>query len=281
MKSLVYVEQHEGVVTAHSREVVGLAASLGEVETISVEGSGWIVDAAVAALTERCTGVDLVLLPSSVDGTDIAGRLAMRLGAGLVTDVVSIDANKQAHKLVFGGAVEVSATSSADVAVLTVRPGAAVAAAETEITSVTAAEQDRVVVEKTAPVERGSRPDLEAARVVVSGGRGVGDNGFALVEQLADLLGGAVGASRAATDAGWIEHSYQVGQTGKIVSPDLYVALGISGAIQHLAGMQTSQTIVAVNQDPAAPIFGVSDYGIVGDVSVVVPALISALRARQ
>ena len=281
MKSLVYVERVNGAATAHSHELIGLAQSLGGVVAVAVDAHGWVVDAAVEVLAEQAAGVDLIMLPSTLDGTDIAGRLAYRLGAGLITDVVGFDDEGRARKLIFGGSVEVAADSSLPVTVVTVRPSSASPSVECDVVIVGTSASSRVVVEKIDVVQRGTRPDLESARVVVSGGRGVGESGFALVEQLADQLGAAIGASRAATDAGWIDHSYQVGQTGKTVSPDLYIALGISGAIQHLAGMQTSQTIVAVNSDATAPIFSVADYGIVGDVSVVVPALLTALKARQ
>ena len=231
----------------------------------------------LAALVESVSPV-AVLIGVSADGQEIAGRLAVRTGSGLLSDVVEIGPESVTHSA-FGGAYRVEAVTNTPHPVITVRPGAA----EPESASGAGAEQAvevpppaRRVATATSrePVTGGGRPELTEASVVVSGGRGVGSaEQFAVVEELADSLGAAVGASRAAVDAGYYPPQFQVGQTGKTVSPQLYVALGISGAIQHRAGMQTSKTVVAVNKDTEAPIFEIADFGVVGDLFTVTPQL--------
>jgi electron transfer flavoprotein alpha subunit len=228
-----------------------------------------------------------VLLPSSQEGKEIAGRLAVKLDAGLLTDVSDIAADGTVTQVVFAGSTIVTAKANG-LPVVTVRPNSVSpepAPAAGERVSVDATVSDAAkgatVLERVAE-QKGSRPELTEAGVVVSGGRGVASaENFALIEELADLLGGAVGASRAAVDSGFYPHQFQVGQTGKTVSPQLYLAIGISGAIQHRAGMQTSKTIVAINKDDEAPIFELADYGIVGDLFKVVPQAVEQIRKRQ
>jgi electron transfer flavoprotein alpha subunit len=206
----------------------------------------------------------------------------------MITDAVDVDPDLVAQQSAFGGAMVVRSKVTHGVPVITVRPNstapeAAPAAAErVDVTvELSAAARAARVVDRTA-AQRSGRPELSEASVVVSGGRGVGSaENFAVIEDLADALGAAVGASRAATDAGWYPHQYQVGQTGKTVSPQLYIASGISGAIQHRAGMQTSKTIVVINKDPEAPIFELADYGVVGDLHQVVPQLAAEIRKRK
>lgn len=244
------------------------------------------VDAAAAAVAQYRP--DAVLVSHSVDGRDVAGPLAVRLKSALIVDAVGLardDEGIVARHSVYGGNYEVSSAATFGAAVITVRQGSIEARSnpaplEVESLDVTpsGAPAARFLSVEKAQVSS-SRPELRGAKVVVAGGRGLGTKDqFSLVEQLADAIGGAVGASRAAVDAGFIPHEHQIGQTGISVSPQLYIALGISGAIQHRAGMQTAKTIVAINKDADAPIFDVADFGIVGDVFTVVPQLIAALK---
>ncbi|SDM97371.1 electron transfer flavoprotein subunit alpha/FixB family protein [Allokutzneria albata] len=227
-----------------------------------------------------------VLVSATLEGKEVAGRLAVRLDSGLLTDAVDVAADGTVTQSIFGGAFTVKSQSTTGVPVISVRPGAieaepAEGAAAEETVEVLAASAPAKIVSRE-PVVGGDRPELAEASVVVSGGRGVGSaESFEVVEKLADALGGAVGASRAAVDSGYYPHQFQVGQTGKTVSPQLYIALGISGAIQHRAGMQTSKTIVAVNKDPEAPIFEISDFGVVGDLFKVAPQLTEEVQKRK
>lgn len=228
-----------------------------------------------------------VLVAATGEGKEIAGRLAVKLDSGVLTDVVDVAEGFVGEHSIFGGAVIAHAKVKRGTPIVAVRPNAvapepAPATPAEEQVSVTLSDAAKAakIVEKVVQ-EKGERPDLTEAAVVVSGGRGVGSaENFKIIEDLADALGGAVGASRAATDAGWYPHQFQVGQTGKTVSPQLYIAVGISGAIQHIVGMKGSKTIVAINRDPDAPIFEIADYGIVGDLFEVVPALTAALTSR-
>ena len=229
-----------------------------------------------------------VLVSATAEGKEIAGRLAVKIGSGVLTDVVDVADGFVAEHSIFGGGIIAHAKVRTGTPIIAVRPNAVAPEASPvspaqEQVSVTLSDTDKgaKIVEKVVQ-EKGERPDLTEAAIVVSGGRGVGGaENFSIIEGLADSLGAAVGASRAATDAGWYPHSFQVGQTGKTVSPQLYIAVGISGAIQHRAGMQTSKTIVAINKDPEAPIFELVDYGVVGDLHQVVPALTEKVRSRK
>ncbi|MFJ1763342.1 electron transfer flavoprotein subunit alpha/FixB family protein [Amycolatopsis sp. NPDC088138] len=241
----------------------------------------------LAALAQQASPA-AVLVTASGEGKEVAARLAVRLGSGLIYDAVGVNGDGVIDQSIFGGAFSVKSKASKGVPVVSIRPGAVeaepaegAAAEETvEIPATDAAKATKIT--GIEPVTGGDRPELTEASIVVSGGRGVGSaEKFDVVEKLADSLGAAVGASRAAVDSGYYPAQFQVGQTGKTVSPQLYIALGISGAIQHRAGMQTSKTIIAVNKDAEAPIFEIADFGIVGDLFNVAPQLTEAVEKRK
>jgi electron transfer flavoprotein alpha subunit len=315
---LVLVDHVDGAVRKPTLELLTLARRLGEPSAVFL-GRGadaatatlgefgarkvYVVDApeiddhlvvpAVDAVTRiaRAAEPAAILIPSSRDGREIAARLAVRLDSGLITDAVDVHAGENGpvtEQSAFAATYQVRAHVTRGAAIITVKPNAT-----TPEPAPTTPEVERVTVEFSAaatgvtvlsrtPREKSDRPGLTEADIVVSGGRGVnGAENFALIERVADALGAAVGASRAAVDSGWYPHSHQVGQTGTQVSPQLYLAAGISGAIQHRAGMQTSRTIVAVNKDEEAPIFDLVDHGVVGDLFKVLPQLADEIARRK
>jgi electron transfer flavoprotein alpha subunit len=251
----------------------------------------YLVVPKVEALAQLVASVSpaAVLVASGGEGKEVAGRLAIKTGSGLITDAVDLqtgDAGLVTTQSVFAGNITVTAAVTHGVPVVSVKPNSvtpepAWGAGVEERVTVSVSQQARAarIVERR-PRESTGRPELTEASIVVSGGRGTGGD-FTTVEAFADALGAAVGASRAAVDAGWYPHAYQVGQTGKTVSPQLYVATGISGAIQHRAGMQTSKTIVAVNKDSEAPIFELVDFGVVGNLHSVLAAATEQVNARK
>lgn len=313
---LVLVEHVEGEVKKVTLELLTLAKSLGSPSAVWA-GPGLsadakaklaeygadkvynapaqdIVDHVVAPKAELLAQLvsakspTAVLVAATAEGKEIAGRLAVKTDSGVITDAVGLSEGFVADQSIFGGGVNVKSKVAKGTPIVAVRPNstapvaAAGAGAEEEVTVALSDGAKSARVVERVKQEKGARPELTEAAIVVSGGRGVGSaENFSVIEGLADALGAAVGASRAATDAGWYPHQFQVGQTGKTVSPQLYIAAGISGAIQHRAGMQTAKTIIAINKDPEAPIFELADYGVVGDLHQVVPQLTDEVQKRK
>src|SRR5690348_1583399 len=313
---LVLVDSADGTVKKSTFELLTAARSLGEPAAVVVGAPGTaaalkgqlaeygaakvyvaesddIANYSVAPKAEALAAVvaqaspAAVLVSSSGENKEIAARLAFKIGSGVLTDTVGVTGDG-ATQSIFGGGITVQSKVSHGTPVVTVRPNSFApeptsgAAAEVAVSvDVSDAAKGAKIVDRVVE-EKGSRPQLSDASVVVSGGRGIGNaDNFTIIEKLADSLGAAVGASRAVVDAGWVGHQMQVGQTGVTVSPQLYIAVGISGAIQHRAGMQTSKTIVAINKDAEAPIFELADYGVVGDLFQVAPQLTDEITERR
>jgi electron transfer flavoprotein alpha subunit len=283
---------------AWGADVASSAAALGEYGATTVYDVGDLggslpgvpVASALAALIQGGNAPDAILIPATYDGRDVAGRLSVKLNVPVLTNVTGLVAGDtlSSQHPIFGGSHIVTARftgSGPGIFVIRAKSfaaepsgGAAASVVAAPVPEVGASNAAKIV---ESHVEERSGPKLDEAPVVVSGGRGLGAaENYALIEELAKLLGGAAGASRAIVDAGWVPYSHQVGQTGKTVKPTVYVACGISGATQHLVGMKGSKNIVAINKDAEAPIFSVADLGIVGDVHKVLPALIEAIKAK-
>jgi electron transfer flavoprotein alpha subunit len=282
------------VVLAPSGKGASLAATVnqGPITSVIVLESDDFASHGVAASADALANLvkeqsqSAVLIASHAFGKEVAARVSILTDSGIITDAIDIAADGTATQSVFGGSTTVHSKVSHGTPVITVRPNSVEAdfsastPAITNATAVVGADAKKAKISSSQPPVKGGRPELTEANIVVSGGRGT-DGNFTAVESFADSLGAAVGASRAATDAGWYPHSHQVGQTGKTVSPTLYVACGISGAIQHRAGMQTSKTIVVVNKDPEAPIFDIADFGVVGDLFNVLPKATEGVLAKK
>ena len=282
------------VVLAPAGKGAAMAATLtqGPITSIAIVESDEIAKHGVAAAADalaqvaKAKGAEVVLVASHAFGKEVAARVSITLESGIITDAVDIDSSIVATQLIFGGSTTVRSSVNSGVPVITVRPNSISAdfsAASPSISNESISVADgakKSKISSSQPPVKGGRPELTEANIVVSGGRGTNGD-FAAVEKFADELGAAVGASRAATDAGWYPHSHQVGQTGKSVSPQLYVACGISGAIQHRAGMQTSKTIVVVNKDPEAPLFDIADFGVIGDLFNVLPQATQGISAKK
>ena len=290
MKIWVIAEKKDAQLRRVSKELAAKAASMGDLVVLEVTGERVSGAAAAAALAERAKAdaPDLILAGATPSGRDVAARLAAKLKRPYLsecTDVAIEGASIEATRGMYAGKVRARVRAALP-AVASVRPNAfplADGAAEPTVTAVPAGDTPGLTFVRFEPTASGGgRVSLSEARVIVSGGRGLkGPEGWTQVEALADVLGAALGASRAVTDAGWRPNEEQVGQTGKTVTPDLYIALGISGAIQHLAGMTSSKVIVAVNKDPDADIFKVADYGVVGDVFEFMPAFTEAVKKMK
>jgi electron transfer flavoprotein alpha subunit len=312
---LVLIDHAEGAVKKPTYELLTLARRLGEPSAVFIgpadkaseatekvkkygaekvyvvddsEIKGYLVAPKAEVLQQLVekASPDAVLIPSSFEGKEIAGRLAIKIESGLITDAVDVEEGPVTTQSVFAGNYTVKAKVTKGTPVITVKPNSATpeeaegAAAVEEFAATISDAAKGAKVVASQPRKATGRPELTDAAIVVSGGRGTGGE-FGPIEEFADALGAAVGASRAAVDSGWIPHSFQIGQTGKTVSPQLYIANGISGAIQHRAGMQTSKTIVAVNKDEEAPIFELVDFGVVGDLHKVLPAATEQVNERK
>ncbi len=309
---LVLVDHVDGKVTKPTLELLTIARRLGEPSAVVIgdvsaaadtlkeygaakiytvddsDVSGYLVapKAEVLAQLVEKTSPSAVLLPSGGEGKEIAGRLAVKTGSGLITDAVDVQEGPVTTQSVFAGSYTVTAKVTKGTPIITVKPNSATpekadgAGEQEEFTATISDAAKSARITASEPRKASGRPELTEAAIVVSGGRGTGGD-FSEVEGFADSLGAAVGASRAAVDSGWIAHAFQIGQTGKTVSPQLYIANGISGAIQHRAGMQTSKTIVAVNKDDEAPIFELVDFGVVGDLHSVLPTATDEITKRK